>query len=362
MWIIFRFALAAAAFGIQFVSKYSSLYSSNGKYKQIKYFQNISRNSKSKKINHFDIGFEVKLHIMFTFYLENENDHFFKRLGLSNEFQTGDIDFDRKIYIACDHPFLLDILKNNEVVRQSIKNLFLNGFTRIYSDGNVLWANKLIHREPNNNEKDLLFDLLNQFNALDSSIPNRFTDQFFWKAVVVQGLTWSIAASAIGSFFEYFFRLENGYLENFKLYQYGIIAAIALFIIFFGLTFLFLKGSSRGHKIIIESAILLLIGLPTLGFQVISDLNKSLDQSNPEIYLKKIITTEAHKHTYHRRGRTRTWYTYHIIIDNSKDNFIPHSFEVNFSTYQQASYAKQLEIDVAKGWLNIKWYKQLVVH
>ena len=82
------------------------------------YFKALHYKSKTKIITGFAIGIQLPISVRFHFKTENDTDRFFTHVGLSEEFQTGDAAFDRKVYIACDHPAMHRMLQQDQRLRE----------------------------------------------------------------------------------------------------------------------------------------------------------------------------------------------------------------------------------------------------
>ncbi|HUR57497.1 MAG TPA: hypothetical protein VM029_07295, partial [Opitutaceae bacterium] len=69
-------------------------------------------------------GLALKTPLVFAMTRESAWDRVFKFLGVSTELQTGDEEFDRKIYVAGDHPALHRLLSEDPALRQRVLALF----------------------------------------------------------------------------------------------------------------------------------------------------------------------------------------------------------------------------------------------
>ena len=126
------------------------------------------------------------------------------------------------------------------------------------------------------------------------------------------------------------------------------------------LVFYIFRGSSRGHRIILESTIVLFLGVPMSTIGLLSDLNIQLDQ-NKSIVIELLIEDKT---TYVTRSSksTRTHYKLHL---QQKTNYrfyqIPTTLEVSHELFDLASQGQYLMVEVSPGRFQFPWYKRMQV-
>ena len=81
--------------------------------------QSISKTRRGD-LTGFRLGICLDPGFVFDLREESNADRFLKDLGLSQELRTGDEDFDHRIYVACDHVGLHDLLRRKPRVRAAI--------------------------------------------------------------------------------------------------------------------------------------------------------------------------------------------------------------------------------------------------
>jgi hypothetical protein len=136
----------------------------------------------------------------------------------------------------------------------------------------------------------------------------------------------------------------------------GLGLAATLFIAIF----LWLRNSSRGHRLIVESAIGLILGFPVAGIQVVSDLNRELDHGEPQIVRRQIINKGSQAH----RGKGGGYTTYHLRLAppaKPEEPMIPDWLQVNQKLYNGATPQSSLRVEVAPGWLGVRWYRRMSI-
>src|SRR5262245_10864647 len=103
MWFAFRLLLAVIGFVIRYRSRRRSL-AMERKFRGVPYFC-LEQTSKRKLIG-FEIGMKRRSPTWARMHSESWADRAFKRAGMTTETETGDVAFDDKVYLTCDHPSL----------------------------------------------------------------------------------------------------------------------------------------------------------------------------------------------------------------------------------------------------------------
>ncbi|MBC7365711.1 MAG: hypothetical protein H7343_02680 [Undibacterium sp.] len=191
----------------------------------------------------------------------------FKARGFSHELETGDTSFDRIVYVACD-PALPPILENNATIRDAVRAAFATGVTKIFTDGRHLWAYRSGEHLPDEFALNNL-DVLR--TAHDTLLKNHWAglgDPFFWRVLFVESLVWSAVAYGVPAVFEYMDREHRPYFNWTQILWMGLGVAAAIFGLLLRLIRALLSGSSRSHRIIVESVVVLALGLPLTGIEL----------------------------------------------------------------------------------------------
>ncbi|MSR07149.1 MAG: hypothetical protein EXR93_08810 [Gemmatimonadetes bacterium] len=355
MWIAVRLIAALVAFVARYVRRFSPPRAA-GDIDGTPYFQDVHKYK--GQIRGFRIGVGHRMPVIFRLQPEGSGDRFFKAVGLSNEFQTGDAEFDRHVYIACDHVALFHHLRANNEARARIREVLAAGFRRISGDGEVIWIESTAKRQPTMEEVELALRLRDAIAAIGKRF-HYYSDPFLGRALAVEALTWSILGYGAAGVGEYLSRPESTYLHARQLLWPSLAAAALMFGVVFGAIVLFLRGSSRGHRLLIEGAILLALGLPMTGAQVVSDLNRAMDVSGETKVSSRITWTERIRHRSRRGG---VHYTYHLHLWSPPNPFgMPDRISVGRSMFAAASEGQFVDVYVGKGWLGIPWFRRFAL-
>lgn len=311
-------------------------------------------------------GLELKTPLVFALTQEGRWDRMSKFFGLATELQTGDETFDRKVYVAGDHPALHRLLVEDAELRRRIVGLFNRGARRIFSDGRHLWVEPV---EPSHASDQDLAELLGICGALERGEPTGrhwLMDPFLGKAIAVEALVWTVALYGAPSQVELLYRSyvlgeEQLYLDLWALLRPSLMLAAGLFVGLMGLIVLFLRGSSRGHRIMLESIVVLGLGLPLSGIQVISDYNLGQDPSasRQDVYQVVGKWQVGRESSRQKWGRAKYYLTLAPLTAGAPP--VRPYLRVSGANYVRARAGGTLKISSRAGRLNIPWLVRLEV-
>jgi hypothetical protein len=366
MWVLARFGFAGLVFLFRMLWRrqgveQSTMYRDTRRVTYAKRKTTGSGLSRQRVITKVYWGLELKTPIVFALTREGVWDRIFKFLGVAAEFQTGDAAFDKKIYVAGDHPALHRVLQEDARVRDRIVALFARGARRVFCDGRRLWVESADVGYPSDSELDNLHTV---YLALKHT-PARghwLLDPFLWTAIAIEALVWSIALYGVPAFVEELYRTEvrgemQRYFDLWALAKPGLLLAAGVFVVLFGLIVLLLRGSSRGHRILIESFLLLAVGLPISGMQAMSDFNISRDTSVPQQFEYRVVE-KAKARSTGRGVRTMTYYLKLAPVTAGAPAF-RRDLQVNQPTYSRIREGGTVRITSGTGRLSIPWIARI---
>ena len=298
----------------------------------------------------------------FVFKLNPEKawDRFLKYIGLSVEFQTGDKEFDDRIYMASDSLSLNKHIASDEELKKIIVKLSKLGFKQIVIDGNYF---KIKFSKEHVFDNTFLTNGIQIYKALagiEKKWRGNFSDPFAWKYLLTECVVWSIAAYGFTCFLELASGDESIYLDIYPLIEVGLVYSSAACLGLIFLVFYIFRGSSRGHRIITESALVLILGVPAAATGLLSDLNINLDQ-NRTTMIELLIEDKTTRVTRSRRG-TNTYYLLHLQQKNNYRFYqIPTTLRVSSELYHLAVQGQFLRVEISPGRLKFPWYKRMDV-
>lgn len=287
----------------------------------------------------------------------------FKFFGFNGEFQTGDAEFDRTVYIASDHPFFCGLLKQQPELRAQIRSLFSEyDAESISSDGKHIHFKYLkragAKMEMGATPMAMMFSVSERIQSGLQQIPSRYNDVFAWKALIVESVAWSFLFYAIGSLPELILMGNRDlYIERNAVVQAALVfSAVAWIVTFFFIRYLF-KGSSRALGVIVEGGLLLMVSLPLVCTLTLFDVNIKLDRTS-RLYRTQL--TKKYEVLHPKSRRSSAYYSYHIQTAGIPD-VLPagQSLQVNSGKYSELTEGEELEVSVGDGRLGFKWIQDL---
>jgi hypothetical protein len=347
MWILMRVVLATLGFWLRQLGKGRTL-ELDQSYEGTPYVAKIRRDK--HVVTHFTIGMACRSPAWIRLHLEGSLDRWFKRIGFSSEIETGDDVFDRIVYVACDHPFVAQVLRESAELRDAIYAMLEAGYEYVMFDG----AARPPRDEPSPRDLQMLKRVKEAAKRLETPLPSRIRDPFMWKVLVIEGVIWSIFGFALGAFFEAYVYREQFHVSTFHVWLVGVGLALVAFLVLVGATYLLLRGSSRGHRVIIESALVLVISLPGASTQIVADTNRKLDDA-PAVTVTRTIESCRLRKT---RGRTEAS-LYLAPESTPTEPRVPHEIEVRTYLCSAAVPGATVELDIKPGRLGLPWLQQI---
>lgn len=359
--ILFKLCAVIIAFFIRCTSKYVYRFAKFGAEKTIDGVKLIVKKTTNKNGTVTGTTFVVPLQCKSVFKLTRESwiDQVCKNFGLSTELQTGHTEFDQVVYIASDSQLFLREMQQDAKSRELILKLFQTlKCHNIYCDGETLALFFKGDNAENTEAMNTFVELSKQLADLNKAHIGFFDDPHAKKILIIEALIWSLATFAAISFLDWATALSDVYLYQWLLVSHGIRWGFFVAIVFLCFIAIFLKGSSRGHRILVESFIVLFLSLPVGGIGVVADINSFFDKSKSTIIEAKVTDFYRQEH----RSRRSTWYTYHINVEtvNSTNPMdLPRSIKVEQELYNKIRKDSMVRIEIGQGYLKHLWYKSI---
>jgi hypothetical protein len=318
----------------------------------------VYRQTKNKKrVVSTEFGMTFAHPLFLRLSREGAVDRFFKSTGLAREFQAGERAFDDAVYVGCDHPAIEPLLQEDEETRAAILELFRRDARSIYTDGAHLWVRRSGDTLPTSPELALLEKIRAGLEAIPPESFQSLRDNFFWRALLLESIVWSIAGYGIPAIFEYLFRAEPLYFDWGPVIRLGLLAAVGIFLGLALLTWILLRGSSRAPRVFIACLVLLVVGVPFSSIEAISDANVILDHSPAE----QISATVTRKFTTRNNGGRTRHTQYHLGLQAGENSLtaLPAEIAVSRALFLSAAKGGRVTISVGPGALNFPWVQEI---
>lgn len=216
-----------------------------------------------------------------------------------------------------------------------------------------------IHAKKDQSQNIKLFklcsQLFHQLSSLSLTRKNLFQDKFAWKVLAVEAFIWSLATYSFVSFFEWRTLTDDLYLDVYALIRQGLISGVFRSIFLIASVIYILRGSSKAHRVLVESILVLIISVPVGGISLISDININLDKQETVNVEAKLVDLYEREH---RGRRGRRWYSYHISISpksEPQEFHLPRNIRINSSLFQRLKVNEDIIIKIGQGKLNHPW-------
>jgi hypothetical protein len=318
--------------------------------------------SSSKKSSFFTIEAPVTSSFICTLSEETRLDRWAKGLGFGDEIQVRDPEFNHRIFILGDHPLTADYLSSSKDLRDRICALIPTQVKSISITGETL---KFVAQPyvPTSSILDDFIFVHASVQKIQEHAKSRFADPYYTRAVILESLIMAVVTYGCVSFAEMRFFREDYHLDGWSLFKAGLPVALAVAAVVVGLTKIFLGRSSRAGRLMIENCLMMILTLPLVGYEILSDLNRGLDESDPIVVTSQV--TEKHT-TTHGSGRRR-YTTYHLRLSPQPSGTalpfnMPRHISVDGSLYQSVHEGEFLDCEISMGYLGFPWYRSITPH
>lgn len=159
---------------------------------------------------------------------------------------------------------------------------------------------------------------------------------------------------AIGAYLEMALHREAYQLFPWDVVKSGLVVAVAALVVLLGVIALWMSGSSRGHRIIVESAVVLVLGLPATCIQLVGDTNRALDDAAAR---EVTVTVDHCEKRRHRSRKGRISYTYHLWIEPSPG--LPREIAIDKRLCIGLGAGDPVELSIGPGYWGLPWYRSI---
>lgn len=359
MWIIFKLIVMVVAFLIRwFFKNFGKVY--RGQEETINQKTLFVRKISNKhQVVDTVFRFEFSSQSLFKLSLESEIDQFFKKVGIANEVQTGDTDFDQKIYVASDSSLFRDQIKQDTKLRQLVLGLFKLECESIEGNGQYVSFKFPGDRSNDQNLKQELSVFFALFSELNLSSNHLLKDPFSVKVLFAEALIWSMAAYAWTSYFSWTFGAGEIHLNPLAMISYGLVIGLSVLAVVVFIIAKFFKGSSRGHRIFIESVMVLGLSLPIGGISSFHDINTFNDNSLTTVIEAEVISNEE-KISRRRSNRAKKSYHLEIRTNSEQDKFnLKTRWKISREQFDSIGSNKFVQFRIKSGRLMQPWIQSI---
>jgi hypothetical protein len=149
--------------------------------------------------------------------------------GFAREFQTGAEGFGRKVSMTCDHPAINPALQKDQDAQTTILRLFERKAEGIYPEGAHLWVYRDGDAMPDEHDGTQSERLRAALAAVPAANLDLLHDRFFWRALLVESIPWSLAIYGVAALAEFRVRAGSLYFDQAPLVGIGLVTTLVLF-------------------------------------------------------------------------------------------------------------------------------------
>ncbi len=357
MWIVFKLVVAILAFFYRAVRSYHTGIAKPEHIQDGVAFY-LKTKANKKDVYETQIGIPLKSKSIFRITRETQADKFFKKIGLADEIQTTDKSFDNRFYIASDSTSFRDEIKLDEQTRNLIAELFKRGCEDITGTGRMIWFGFFGDHSKSKIVPEFCAKFYNQISEMEQKSAGFFNDPFAVKILITECAVWSLAAYSVMGFGEWYYWQQDVFLNRTALLRDGVFVGSVLTCVLLGFIFLFMKGSSRAHRILVESALVLGFSIPVGGIHIVRDINMNADTSIPNLVEAEVLDT----YTVKRRRKRRSSTDYYMRINPQAEDHkivIPQTIEVSNDLYNKIKRGDVVILKIRLGYLNHPWFEEM---
>lgn len=311
----------------------------------------------------------LKRSSQFRIHKETNWDKLFKAWALVYENETGDKNFDEVAFIESDSKAFAKELGENQRAREIILELLEMDGARISADSAYLEIQMKGVKLDTDHHKVLIVELAEWLDSLPSKSHSIFKDPSHYKILAAEFVFTGIAFYGATSWVLNYF--AGDLLETNYLLSKSIILAIVLGLSMILFNFVLLRNSSRGHRLLYENLLYIVIGVPLASFFLVSDANQSWDRNEPLKYEVPVTRhwVKGHDYTswyYRSRYGWRPSYfarrdEYYLLVDLSSVG-LSKSKRVNISRSEYLSDPTTVTLIIGQGYYNQKYLKRLTLN
>jgi len=261
---------------------------------------------------------------------ESGFDRFFKRIGLTVKFETGDYEFDSSFYTSSNNLRFTHQFLDSPETRKSIKTIFEKGFTEITLEKNYLvakWAQfprngtmAISEIESTVENLGVLKKTISYIPSMDDGLnPAWKVKRFAAFAIPILIIITGIAAVISG--LTTYKPLDQGkmFLDSFKF-------SIGAFILYIIIAVMLLKGRPSSHVELIAAFAISLGGFILAGMGYEMFLNGYLDKSPSSTHIVQVLDKHINK------GKSKS---YHVVVQSWRPNEVSEQISVSRGTYDE---------------------------
>lgn len=322
----------------------------------------VAFRNKTKSVG-LRIGVTAPTAYDFSFKPEKWRDWLSKRIGFSVEYQTGDAQFDKSVYILSNDARIHSALSQNAALRSDILRIFKVVAPRsavlkeVRCSGGRLWAHYKLKTELNPDKIPVLAgQVVPALSRLTADLArakvagkSRLYDKFVLRAAIILAISTGLALNGAAHLFRLLFIPIPFTADNSTLILWSLYCGAALLVLS---VVLFLGRSARAHVVLIEVLLVGSLGAVLTSFVELRDLNMEWDLQPAVSYE---VSTVSKRISSGRRSKS-----YYITISGWPNKNTTNEIQVSSSIYYRTGQGRDLVLLQKPGFLKVPWVSAVI--
>ena len=303
--------------------------------------QRVYRSDKTKSVG-LRIGVTAPTVYDFSFKPEKWRDWLSKRIGFSVEHQTGDVEFDKAVYILSNDARIHATLSQNAALRADILRVFRvvaphsAVLKEVRCSGGRIWVHYKLKTELNPAQIPVLAEqVVPALSRLAADLGHakvmgapRLYDRFVLRAAIILAISTGLALNGAAHMARLFFIPIPFTVDNSTLILWSLYCGAGLLALLVFAVALFLGRSARAHVVLLEVLLVGSLGAVLTSFVELRDLNMEWDQQPAVSY--EVSTVSKRISTGRRRSKN-----YYVTISGWPNKNTTSEIRVSSSLYHR---------------------------
>lgn len=356
MWFLFGFVTITCAISFEFHRRYSSRWKATDKREGYEY----THQSSKSRITGLLLGIGCVPDANFMIKRQSWVDSFFKRIGVSSEFDTGDPAFDDAYYLVTDNKSLHKSLADNPRFRAAITKIMefraaQLKTTAIHCRNGRVWIDfsaEFLYSEEN--VASVVRSLGGFLDVITAAIADlskasgaRWKDPFVIKAAMLLALSSGLAINVVLQLLRHNFTYIPFTLNYTNILWDAFLYSLLMVPVVLLLAVYWLGRSARTHLVLIELGSIGAVSLVLSLALEMRDINIGMDTKNAESYKTVVVDKSVSK--------TRRSTSYYLTVKDWRCNCGNIKFQVSHDTYNSLPAGTAVNIAQHSGYFGYPW-------
>ena len=329
----------------------------------IKFQYKVSRNK--NELSGILVGIDAPKNHDYSLKHENFVDRFFKSVGLSNEHQIGNREFDDLVYVVSDNSELLWQISSRPKIADSVVRLFKAGkdlnlvVKEVRHNSGRLWVKLKTNSgfdERTIVEKSavlarILKEIADEIEQIPQASVSGWKDPFVLKAAIILAVSTGLAVNGCVHLVRLFYTKMPFTVDTDRLLADAVFLGVGIVFVLIFSTLIVLGRSARTHLVLIELLLIGTFGAVSTAFSELRDMNIELDKSIAVAYEVNVVDKKISK--------TRKSRNYYVYLNDWNESGDQKKTRVSRVLYDKAMVGDIFIVKQKAGYLNYRWVESL---